>query len=174
MKQVECWVCLRELPIEVTHVHHIKPKHTGGSDDEDNLCRICPSCHQMIHSCAYVWLRKKTPGKPHGYDGAIFLMKRYLGDNSVPTYPLQRERAEELIAEAVEEMQEHGRTDKATSWLNRMEVPNEVRYALEVKAKQLGFKGWRPYLQKVGLAELAGVSIVKGTQVSKTTIKKFD
>ncbi len=32
------------------HVHHITPRSLGGSDDTDNLCCLCPSCHlRLVH-----------------------------------------------------------------------------------------------------------------------------
>jgi len=32
------------------HVHHITPRSLGGSDDPDNLCCLCPSCHlRLVH-----------------------------------------------------------------------------------------------------------------------------
>ncbi|RME27883.1 MAG: HNH endonuclease [Deltaproteobacteria bacterium] len=32
------------------HVHHIMPRSLGGSDDPDNLCCLCPSCHlRLVH-----------------------------------------------------------------------------------------------------------------------------
>ncbi len=32
------------------HVHHITPRSLNGSDDPDNLCCLCPSCHlRLVH-----------------------------------------------------------------------------------------------------------------------------
>ncbi|RME25113.1 MAG: HNH endonuclease [Deltaproteobacteria bacterium] len=32
------------------HVHHVTPRSLGGSDDPDNLCCLCPSCHlRLVH-----------------------------------------------------------------------------------------------------------------------------
>ncbi len=32
------------------HVHHITPRSLGGTDDPDNLCCLCPSCHlRLVH-----------------------------------------------------------------------------------------------------------------------------
>lgn len=30
--------------------HHIVPKGTGGTDDENNIIFICPNCHVWVHS----------------------------------------------------------------------------------------------------------------------------
>jgi len=31
-------------------VHHINPKHKGGTDDPENLVEICACCHRMAHA----------------------------------------------------------------------------------------------------------------------------
>jgi 5-methylcytosine-specific restriction endonuclease McrA len=30
-------------------VHHLIPKHQGGTDDLDNLITLCERCHRQIH-----------------------------------------------------------------------------------------------------------------------------
>ena len=35
--------------IPILHVHHIKERSEGGSDDLDNLLLVCPNCHTTIH-----------------------------------------------------------------------------------------------------------------------------
>lgn len=32
------------------HVHHIKTRGSGGADAEDNLLRLCLTCHALAHS----------------------------------------------------------------------------------------------------------------------------
>jgi hypothetical protein len=34
-------------------VHHIKPKHEGGTNDASNLIVVCPTCHRAAHNGAY-------------------------------------------------------------------------------------------------------------------------
>ena len=31
------------------HIHHVKPRADGGSDDVDNLVVLCPTCHDKKH-----------------------------------------------------------------------------------------------------------------------------
>lgn len=147
----KCWICVREMPPEITHTHHIKPKHTGGSDEEENLVRICPTCHQMVHTCAYSVLRKKDGGASR----AANIVKRAFPSGEEA--PLQRKNAELMIEECVQEMRDHA-ADPSMTFLNRIAVPLSVRQRLEVKAKQRGYRGWRPYLAQEGLATLAGMA----------------
>ena len=30
-------------------IHHIIPRKNGGSNDNDNLCILCPNCHRKVH-----------------------------------------------------------------------------------------------------------------------------
>jgi hypothetical protein len=46
--------------------HHIKTRGAGGGDEPDNLLRLCPTCHTLIHmkgdrwACwAWPWLANK-------------------------------------------------------------------------------------------------------------------
>lgn len=40
--------------------HHITPRGAGGSDVEENLIQLCPSCHTKAHNGEYSkdWLRR--------------------------------------------------------------------------------------------------------------------
>jgi hypothetical protein len=42
-----CAVCNRQNGVQV---HHIVPKHDGGSDDASNMIPICPNCHDEAHA----------------------------------------------------------------------------------------------------------------------------
>lgn len=44
-----CCVCRRYMPNHI-QVHHIVEKHTGGSNDEENLIAVCVVCHMDVHS----------------------------------------------------------------------------------------------------------------------------
>ena len=43
-----CIICLRPA----NHLHHLLPKsaHPSYSDDVDNLCPVCGTCHTKIHT----------------------------------------------------------------------------------------------------------------------------
>lgn len=41
-----CEVCLEHGP---RCGHHVSSKGAGGHDSIDNLCRVCPACHDKIH-----------------------------------------------------------------------------------------------------------------------------
>jgi hypothetical protein len=44
----ECQECGDDS--EGLHVHHITPVSDGGSDDDENLRTLCPSCHRKAHT----------------------------------------------------------------------------------------------------------------------------
>jgi hypothetical protein len=41
-----CEVCNK---FEARHKHHIISKSLGGSDLPNNICKICPNCHDNTH-----------------------------------------------------------------------------------------------------------------------------
>jgi HNH endonuclease len=42
-----CVICNRLRGVQV---HHIKPRHKGGSDDAANAIPLCPNCHDEVHA----------------------------------------------------------------------------------------------------------------------------
>lgn len=48
--QLPCSCCGIYIPGVVWDIHHIKPRHLGGSDFADNLTYICPNCHRICHT----------------------------------------------------------------------------------------------------------------------------
>jgi len=42
-----CYFCGSEGPIET---HHIVPRRHGGSDDDENLVDLCPTCHERLEA----------------------------------------------------------------------------------------------------------------------------
>lgn len=44
----ECELCER-TEVELTD-HHLVPQVQGGSDEEDNISRLCVSCHRKVHA----------------------------------------------------------------------------------------------------------------------------
>lgn len=44
-----CCICRNYLPLNM-HVHHIREKSNGGTDDLDNLIPVCIQCHSAIHT----------------------------------------------------------------------------------------------------------------------------
>lgn len=42
-----CYFCGSEGPIET---HHIVPRRHDGSDDEENLVDLCPTCHERLEA----------------------------------------------------------------------------------------------------------------------------
>ena len=37
----------------VWHLHHIIPKHMGGTDEPENLIRVNVACHAFLHKCLW-------------------------------------------------------------------------------------------------------------------------
>jgi hypothetical protein len=46
-ERVTCYFCLSE-ETEVLEDHHIVPRRFGGSDEDENMVRLCPTCHRKI------------------------------------------------------------------------------------------------------------------------------
>jgi DNA replicative helicase MCM subunit Mcm2 (Cdc46/Mcm family) len=42
-----CYFC-HEPDTHLLETHHIVPERYGGSDDADNLVRLCPNCHERL------------------------------------------------------------------------------------------------------------------------------
>ncbi|MFW5923564.1 MAG: HNH endonuclease [Planctomycetota bacterium] len=45
---VSCPLCGRDVPPELTNVHHLRPRSHGG--DEEDAVRLCHMCHSFIHA----------------------------------------------------------------------------------------------------------------------------
>jgi 5-methylcytosine-specific restriction endonuclease McrA len=41
-----CALCERP---DVIHIHHVRPRSLGGTNDMDNLIALCPVCHAIAH-----------------------------------------------------------------------------------------------------------------------------
>lgn len=55
----KCTCCTEIFPKLHLHVHHRIPKSIGGKDTQDNLCSLCPQCHNALHGIAYKMLNPK-------------------------------------------------------------------------------------------------------------------
>lgn len=49
---VTCYVCKQHKPRKLAHEHHKIPRAAGGKDSKDNLCYLCPTCHDNLHRFA--------------------------------------------------------------------------------------------------------------------------
>jgi len=45
--RVTCYFCLSEER-QILEEHHIVPRRFDGSDDDENLVRLCPTCHEKL------------------------------------------------------------------------------------------------------------------------------
>jgi len=45
--RVTCYFCLSEER-HILEEHHIVPRRFDGSDDDENLVRVCPTCHEKL------------------------------------------------------------------------------------------------------------------------------
>jgi len=41
-----CALCERP---DVIHIHHVRPRSMGGTNELDNLIALCPVCHAIAH-----------------------------------------------------------------------------------------------------------------------------
>ena len=70
-------------------VHHIKFRHNGGTDDEENLITLCKECHDGVHAGTVVLNKKpkKSKGLNHATHMSIIrsrLLKKY--PNAIETF----------------------------------------------------------------------------------------
>lgn len=47
--EIDCKICQRPTASESLHTHHKIPRSEGGSNDPENLIKICSDCHFAIH-----------------------------------------------------------------------------------------------------------------------------
>lgn len=64
MKTFVCQVCDTQTPDAFLHKHHQKPQAAGGTDKD--IINICSSCHQRIHSLAYMLMNPKRKPEVEG------------------------------------------------------------------------------------------------------------
>ncbi len=48
--ELPCSCCGFFIKGVMLDIHHIKPRHEGGTDDMSNLTYICPNCHRIAHT----------------------------------------------------------------------------------------------------------------------------
>lgn len=48
---MQCKICNKKS--DYLESHHIIPKSRGGSDDENNLIKICSECHGLAHDVSF-------------------------------------------------------------------------------------------------------------------------
>lgn len=46
---VICYIEGKYYPRATCHVHHKRPRHAGGGDENDNLVWLCANAHQLVH-----------------------------------------------------------------------------------------------------------------------------
>jgi hypothetical protein len=68
----------RKLAARVLHLHHVKPRAAGGSDDPSNLILLCANCHQLAHSLAY--RRKRYWSGPEARTDFLAWMEKRLAE----------------------------------------------------------------------------------------------
>jgi len=78
-----CRVCGRRTNphaasmLEKGHHHHIEYRSKGGMDVAENVCLLCPTCHEQVHRGG---LRIET-ATPSGANGALVFFKIDREDN---------------------------------------------------------------------------------------------
>ena len=66
---VTCKGCNRTFTSGSFHVHHIKPRRWGGTDDADNVQSICSACHKKIHKFYIdLALERALGNSPHFFE----------------------------------------------------------------------------------------------------------
>lgn len=63
MKRIDlpCSCCGFHVSGLVLDIHHIVPKHLGGSDLMPNLTYVCPNCHRIAHTDETLLPKKLIP-----------------------------------------------------------------------------------------------------------------
>ena len=59
-------------------VHHIKFRHNGGTDDEENLITLCEDCHKGVHAGTVVLDKKPKKSKNLKYATHMSIIRSYL------------------------------------------------------------------------------------------------
>ena len=52
MEKNKCKIC--KVKSDNLEVHHIIPKSRGGTNDKNNLIKICSKCHGLVHNVDFV------------------------------------------------------------------------------------------------------------------------
>lgn len=60
MNIVTCYICKQRKPRKLAHEHHKVPRAAGGPDTKENLCYLCPTCHDNLHRFAEMITAGKT------------------------------------------------------------------------------------------------------------------
>ena len=72
------------------HIHHIVPRHMGGTDDPANLVKISHTCHTMWHWCDW----QRTGSMKH--QGSYHILRGLLCRELNINYDLLTDRAKRL------------------------------------------------------------------------------
>lgn len=74
MKLFNCYCCGEMFPDMYRNVHHKIPDAAEGADSIDNLCELCPGCHDALHNLAYKLL-SKSASNAQAYDQLNVIFK---------------------------------------------------------------------------------------------------
>ena len=124
MDVFECYTCSTITPTALKHEHHVKPRSTGGTDED--LVSICASCHTQIHSIAYMLLNPKRLA-----EAEAVLATYYKNEGT-------RQRIANLASIVAKEMAARADGDRVLeNGMRRIaiELPEEDYYKLLVGAK---------------------------------------
>ncbi|RME20817.1 MAG: HNH endonuclease [Deltaproteobacteria bacterium] len=72
------------------HVHHLVPRSLGGTDDDDNLRCLCPSCHLRLVHGGFMAIEHVDDADVFLYPGRAVVVRR--ADPAAPARPLSRGR----------------------------------------------------------------------------------
>jgi hypothetical protein len=92
-----CCICRRFKPLHL-HVHHIRERSEGGTDEEDNLIATCMTCHSDIHTQTKL-TRRFTERELKLHRDAVYQLVR---DGKLPAGPELPDAMSLAVQSAVE------------------------------------------------------------------------
>jgi len=76
-KGIGCYFC--KWNASSCDFHHIKPVHKGGLDTQDNLVKICPNCHRLMHRVVIPFCESNFP-EDVAYLSSIMTLHKLYGN----------------------------------------------------------------------------------------------
>jgi hypothetical protein len=154
MRMFLCEICRDTVPESLHHAHHKIPKALGGPDTAENRADLCSSCHQNLHTIAYMIINEKRRAEIEPTVISIF-----------PTSLECRKKLMEFAQLVAKEMFLKKETKKA--------FDEEMRTVLELPGLYMELIKLSGYDMPTATGRPAGVSRVVRNWIADQLIKKF-
>lgn len=138
----------KQVSTKLLEEHHKHPTAYGGPDIPENICWLCPSCHDAVHRMSHLYYARKN-------GEADDLITQYL-----PNQPARQQRLKQLCLTVANARREHVRTgdapaageDEQETVKMTVEVPSWVHHRLKTATMGKGlYKSITAYLTKLAV-----------------------